>query len=598
MGRKSRCKKSRRKKPKRKKTRRKRGGMKIPFMRDACFQKCPYGVRQGTAPFAPETGRTSGDCFHQCAATMMNSDEFYKRTAHPSVKIKMMAKEQGPQKISHPTECVNRPDLIHALVSLYVEIPPGFSKMVIITKNHAVSNPFDDDPYDPQWVRPFWFEYPLNPSENPALDMVPKFHAGGWRIWHVVIMARDREENLYLIDPKHRVMSSNSDIWRRPWLNKFCPSDNFWAGPGSEFGEPDIFNEACHWGNSDFFRLHHWDGIQFRTVDNAENNDDKTGLINNEEERGKILSMFRKNSLFKYIFFPDEEEERLRKERAKRERAFLNNDTDEEGGERVRAFWNNDHDEDDTDEDDTYLPKDHHGWVFNENDAAKINFVVEQEGVIPGAKLQEKWKKDAQRRLLPETIAYFAHDDARRHFMGPPAAVRQPRDSDEDSQPQEAAADAAPTLVTVADMPETYEDGDNFVPLIVRVQNPPRGVSYTLTPSLLYAEGKTPVPNSHRVVTFSCHKCAGCSRGGQTCNSPSQPCIHALSVSSSDPRATVMMRFSNDRAMTERFVVRVGVYGFSDIYVDSRPVTVSVGGSTPGPWAGKFVFGEEGGHKK
>jgi hypothetical protein len=254
----------------------------------------------------------------------------------------------------------------------------------------------------------------------------------------------------------------------------------------------------------------------------------------------------------------------------------------------VQALWKN--------EDDTYLPKDHHGWVFNENDAAKINFVVGTEGIIPLDELQERWKTDAQRRLLPESITYFAHDDARRHFMGPPTAVRMPRD--EDSQPQEAAADAAPTLVTVADMPETYDDGDNFVPFVVSVQNPPRGVSYSLVPSLLYAEGKTPVPNSHRVVTFSCHKCAGCSRSGQTCNSPSQPCIHALSVSSSDPRATVMMRFSNDHAMTERFVVRVGVYGFSDIYVDSRPVTVSVGGSTPGPWAGKFDFGEEGGHKK
>jgi len=262
-----------------------------------------------------------------------------------------------------------------------------------------------------------------------------------------------------------------------------------------------------------------------------------------------------------------------------------------EEAERVQAFWNND-----TEEDDTYLPKDHHGWVFNENDAAKINFVVGQEGIIQLAELQERWKTDAQKRLL-RPLTYFAPEQARRHFMGPPGAARQPRDSDEDSQPQEAAADAAPTLVTVADMPETYEDGDNFVPLIVRVQNPPRGVSYTLVPSLLYAEDKMPVPNSHRVVTFSCHKCAGCSRGGQTCNSPSRTCAHALSVSSSDPRTTLMMRFSNDHAMTERFVVRVGVYGFSDIYVDSRPVTVSVGGSTPGPWAGKFVFGEEGGPK-
>jgi len=420
--------------------------------------------------------------------------------------------------------------------------------------------------------------------------MVPRFRAGGLRIWHVVIMARDREDNLFLIDPKHRVISSNRDIIMRPWLNKFCPSDFFWAGQGGVYGMPDIFNEACHWGNDDFFRLHHWDGIQFRTVDNAENNDDKTGLINNEEERGKILSMFRKDSLFKYIFFPDEEEERLRKERAERERAFLNNDTDEEEGERVQAFWDNDTD----DEDDTYLPKDHHGWVFNENDAAKINFVVEQEGVIPGAKLQEKWKKDAQRRVRFTRL--FAREDARRRREGPPRAVPQPRD--EDSQPQEAADDAAPTLVTVVDMPETYKDGDNFVPFVVSVQNPPRGVALSLMPSLLYADTMTPVPNFHRVVTFSCHECAGCSRAGNTCNLPSKDCEHSLTVSSSDPRSTVMMRFSNDHAMTERFVVRVGAYGFSDIYVDSRPVTVSVGGSTPGPWAGKFVFGEEGGHKK
>ena len=575
MGRKSRRKKNRRTKSKRKNTRRKRGGMIIPFMREACFEKCPYGTRQN--PLFGRGDRTAGDCFHQCAATMMNSDQFYK-WRRPSEKIKMMAEKQGPQEISQPIKCFGYPDLIHALVSLYVEIPLGFSKMVIITKNHAVSNPFDDNPYDPQWVRPFWFEYPLNPSENPLLDMVPKFHAGGLRIWHVVIMARDREGNLYLIDPKHRVMSSNSDIWWRPWLNKFCPSDNFWAGlatPAAAAGAgiADIFNEACHWGNNDFFRLHHWDGIQFRTVDNAENDQDKTGLINDDESRAKILSMFRKDPprWTTTEIFPDEE-------------------PPTEEAESVRALWKND--------DDTYLPKDHHGWVFNENDAAKINLVVGQEGIIPLGELQERWKTDAQRRLLPESIAYFAHDDARRHFMGSPGA-RQPRDSDEDSQPQEAADDAAPTLVTVVDMPETYNDGGKWVPLVVILLNPQRGVSYSLQPSLLYAENKMPVPNSHRVVTFSCHKCAGCSRGGKTCDSPAAltTCNHLLSVSSSDPRATVMMQFSDKRAMTETFVVRVSAFGFDKLYVDSSPVTVSVGGGTPGPWAGKFVFAEEGGPK-
>ncbi len=135
-------------------------------------------------------------------------------------------------------------------------------------------------------------------------------------------------------------------------------------------------------------------------------------------------------------------------------------------------------------------------------------------------------------------------------------------------------------------MPKTYQDGDNFVPFGVSVQNPSRvtGHAYSLRPSLLYAEDKSPVPTHlSGVVTFSCHKCAGCTRAGNLCKTPSKtPCQHALLVSSSDPRSTVMVRFSNDHAMTEKFVVRVEAFGHPGIYVDSRPVTVSVSGSTAG----------------
>ncbi len=454
MGRKSRRKKKRRKKPKRKNTRRKRGGMKIPFMRDVCFQKCPYGSRRGTPPIARgDELRTCGDCFHQCAATMMNSDEFYER-AHPSVKIERMAGLylQGPQKISLVGGAANLDSLMRTLVSLYVEIPPGSSKMVIITKNHAVSqSPLG--PWAGEWMRPFWFEYPLNREFPPPRHMRPRFIAGGMRMWHVVIMARDNEDNLFLIDPKHRVISSNSDIIVRPWLNKFCPDDGFWAPPAPGY-VPDVCNEACHWGNDDFFRLHHWDGIQFRTVDNAENNNDKTGFIDNEEERHKILLMFRKDSLFKCIFFPDEDEpdegERVRgfwdEEHAERERVFLNSDTyEKERARRERTFLGR------VLEDEMHLkilrehpPERHDGWVFNENDAAKINLIAGQEGVIPGDMLQEKWKYDAKRRV--RFMSFFAQDDARRLRGAPliPRRARQPRFG---RRPQGAAATAAATLV-------------------------------------------------------------------------------------------------------------------------------------------------------
>jgi len=95
-------------------------------------------------------------------------------------------------------------------------------------------------------------------------------------------MGRSERGDLFLIDPKHRVISSNSDIMQRPWQNMFCPS---------EFNDFNInaFNEANHWADPEFFNLYHWDGIFFQTIDNADNFNDIYHRSTDPDEKNRVI---------------------------------------------------------------------------------------------------------------------------------------------------------------------------------------------------------------------------------------------------------------------------------------------------------------------
>ena len=207
----------------------------------------------------------AGDCFSQCIRTLTNVDEYYNKIMKGKIRdlgkyigeeqekifgleIRKSRKSMSEKiKISKKFNITDEHKLLDELIKHYSGIKPGYMKFLIINKS------FNDGTF--------------------------KFHC--------VLIARDIQNNLYLIDPKWKVISVNKDIYYNPWQ-------------GYEFKEQKkaitrdryIFNQtdSCEWSNPDFYNDVH---LYFETLNNKDNNDDMNPYQVQVEDASIISYMLR-----------------------------------------------------------------------------------------------------------------------------------------------------------------------------------------------------------------------------------------------------------------------------------------------------------------
>ena len=204
-----------------KKTRKKRkGGAKRPFKLNECMKKCK----------TPNKDWSRGDCLGQCLRTFLLDDTMYtiwnsisnmtRKKPHEALSFfKQMFESlgQGLQCLSMPINIKTRSELLEQLVSIYSKIEPGWSKILLIRKIHSLDKKEYEDGVKYEQMNGGsmrWYLLPfisVNRLDKKYRQRV--YINGGTEIWHVVIISRDKEGNLFLIDPKHRTVSSNNDIY-------------------------------------------------------------------------------------------------------------------------------------------------------------------------------------------------------------------------------------------------------------------------------------------------------------------------------------------------------------------------------------------------
>ena len=207
----------RKKRRRKKRTRRKKGGVEFEFKPEKCLEKCK-----------DETHSLKGDCLGQCVRTVTGDDKLYdvwKESVGQGISPEQFYATftDKPQKF-HGVDNIDSFDkLLSTLGYLYSRIIPDTAKLLCIQQKV--------------------------PSKKDSSRLEDIFH------W--IIIARTGDNNLFLIDPKWAIVSTNKDILSNPWHGKHCPSPSY--------------EEACHWGNSNFFKPEK--ELRLSTLDNQDGTD-------------------------------------------------------------------------------------------------------------------------------------------------------------------------------------------------------------------------------------------------------------------------------------------------------------------------------------
>ena len=189
---------------------------------------CPTTPRPITSEYQVESD-IRGDCYQQCIATYINSlnslDNFY----HSNLKQEMVdyMAQHDPIIYGKPflptftTQNGYSPYPNYELFLTFEQINSPQTAEFIRGVIDRYENPIDNKISSPEsaFNNLKYLFSKLLPNSSRVLIFIKyeKSHLHAY-FYHVVIIARSAN-SIFMLDPKHRVIMKNNDIWNHPWLD-------------------------------------------------------------------------------------------------------------------------------------------------------------------------------------------------------------------------------------------------------------------------------------------------------------------------------------------------------------------------------------------
>jgi len=216
---------------------------------------CPTTPRPITDEYQAESDRR-GDCAQQCIATYINSlnslDDFY---------MSNLEKEIVDYMAQHVPPILGKPFLPELTLQNGYSPYPNYELFLTHEQIHSSqTHEFRQDVID-SYENPMDNKISSSDSAfNNLKDLFSKLLPNSSRVlifikyeksdmqkylYHVVIIARS-SSSIFMLDPKHRVIMKNKDIWNNPWLD-INFNDNERGDVGYEFYNGFSLAESFKW---------------------------------------------------------------------------------------------------------------------------------------------------------------------------------------------------------------------------------------------------------------------------------------------------------------------------------------------------------------